>query len=300
MLEKYTNIYYRCKYIVENINAPWSHPTLQLIFNDGQNAPTTISDEQLNKGIFNITSSSIDKNDHNYFNSIFPSTELEYFSIERGCMIEMRARKLIETKCDRLAMNFVTEALRIIRLCNDEHILRKTVSLGQHQTLYEIYFSLMYKFKDSSRLKAELEAMDLEQVVDFIVNSFASIDAHVALTKKLVKKQQQQQPSPSQQQTGKRKEQLSATARLHKYHVAVSQYALQLILVRILSGEYTTDCLDYAFRRLLIEWIRRNKEVQNFDELFQKLIQTAATNARIYDCCEILYEMVGTHGTGIF
>lgn len=213
----------------------------------------------------------------------------------------MRARKLIETKCDRLAMNFVTEALRMIRLCSDEHILRKTVSLGQHQTLYEIYFSLMYKFKESSRLKVELEAMDLEQVIDFIVNSFASIDAHVALTKRLMEKEQQQQqqelqpPSPSQQQTGKKKQQLSSAARLHKYHVAVSQYALQLILVRILSGEYVTDCLDFAFRRLLIEWIRRNKELHNFDELFQKLIQTAATNARIYDCCEILYEMVGTH-----
>lgn len=214
-------------------------------------------------------------------------------------MIEMRARTLIETKCDRLAMNFVTEALRMIRLCSDEHILRKTVSLGQHQTLYEIYYALMYKFKESSRLKAELEAMDLEHVIDFIVNSFASIDAHVALTKKLMAKQQQQQPSPSLQQTGKRKQQQSAAERLHKYHVAVSQYALQLILVRILSGEYVTDCLDYAFRRLLIEWIRRNKELQNFDGLFQKLVQTAATNARIYDCCEILYEMVGTHEMAI-
>ncbi|XP_055312611.1 uncharacterized protein LOC129574543 isoform X2 [Sitodiplosis mosellana] len=257
LLEKYTNIYYRCKYIVENINEPWSHPTLKLIFNDGNQAPTTISDEQLNK-------------------------EIEYFSIERGCMIEMRARKLIETKCDRLAMNFVTEALRVIQMCTDEHVLRRTVSLGHNQTLLEIYFSLMYKFKESSRLKTELEAMELESVKEFIINSFATIDAHVALTNR--------KKSIAKPKTGK-KEQLSSAARLHKYHLAVSQYALQLILVRILSGEYTTNGLENIFRRLLIEWIRRNKDLTNFEELFQKLIQTAASNSQIYDCCEILFEM---------
>lgn len=50
MLEKYSNVYYRCKYIVENIDAPWSHPTLKLIFNDGKDTPTTISDDRLNEG----------------------------------------------------------------------------------------------------------------------------------------------------------------------------------------------------------------------------------------------------------
>lgn len=44
------NFLYRCKYILENIDAPWSHPTLQLIFNGGNDASTTISDEQLVKG----------------------------------------------------------------------------------------------------------------------------------------------------------------------------------------------------------------------------------------------------------
>lgn len=51
-LENYQNVFYRCKYIVENIDAPWSHPTLKLIFNDGKDAPTTISDDQLKKGNF--------------------------------------------------------------------------------------------------------------------------------------------------------------------------------------------------------------------------------------------------------
>lgn len=50
LLEKNPNVFYRCKYIVENVDAPWSHPTLKLIFNDGNEAPKTISDEQFNKG----------------------------------------------------------------------------------------------------------------------------------------------------------------------------------------------------------------------------------------------------------
>lgn len=198
-------------------------------------------------------------------------------------MIEIRMRKLIESKCDRLAMNFVTEALRVIRQCTDDHLLRRTVSLGQHQSMLEIYFSLLYKFKESSRLKIEFEAMELEQVKEFIINSFATIDAYMAMTTKLKQKQKSQS-------TGKKQQ--SSAQRLHKYQVSVSQYALQLILVRILSGKYCTDGLDNAFRQLLTEWIQRNRQQENFEELFQKLIQTAASNSKIYECCEILYEMV--------
>lgn len=200
-------------------------------------------------------------------------------------MIEMRARKLIESKCDRLALNFVTGALRAIRSCTDEHVLRQTVSLGQHQSLLEIYFSLLYKFKESSRLKSELEATELESAKEFIINSFATIDVYEAT--------QTQQPKSQANNTTK-KEHSSAT-RLHKYHISVSQYALQLILVRILSGKYGDNGLETVFKRLLTEWIRRNKHEDNFDELFQKLIQTAAANSKIYECCEILNEMVGVH-----
>lgn len=51
LLQVYANVFYRCEYILENIDAPWSHPTLKLIFNDGKDAAKTISDEQLNKGL---------------------------------------------------------------------------------------------------------------------------------------------------------------------------------------------------------------------------------------------------------
>lgn len=215
---------------------------------------------------------------------LYCRTEIEYFSNERGCMIEMRTRKLIESKCDRLAMNFVTEALRVIRMCTDEHVLRRTVSLGQHQSLLEIYFSLLYKFKESSRIKIELEAMDLESIKEFIINSFATIDAHVAMTNSKLKQKSQTVNNKKQQQ--------SSAVRLHKYHVSVSQYALQLILVRILCGEYGMNGLENIFKDLLTEWIRRNKQQPNFGELFQKLLQTSASNTQIYECCEFLYELV--------
>lgn len=208
-----------------------------------------------------------------------------YFTAERGCMIDMRARKLIESKCDKLALNFISAALRVIRSCTDDHLLRRTVSLLQHQGLLEMYFALLYKFKESTRLKTELEAMELESAKEFVIHSFATIDAHVARTDKL-------KPKLNVSSAVKKDNKPSHTMRLHKYQDLVSQYALQLILVRILGGEYDIDGLDGIFKDLLSEWIRRNKQKSNFDELFQKLIQTAESNSQIYDCCEILYELV--------
>lgn len=50
LVQNYPRVLYRCKYIVDKIDEPWSDPTLQIIFNGGKRAPTTIPDEQLNKG----------------------------------------------------------------------------------------------------------------------------------------------------------------------------------------------------------------------------------------------------------
>lgn len=219
-------------------------------------------------------------NNHN--NQYFILTETEYFTDERGCMIQMRVQALIESKCDKLALNFLTEALRVIRICTNDHSLRRTISVLQHQNLLELYFSLLYKFKESARLKCELEALDINAAKEFILNSFATIDANESTLN--TKSQTNMSTKKSSKQ--------SYVIRLHKYHVSVSQYALQLILVRMLSGEYGTDDLAAIFIALLSEWIRRNKQKDNFDELFQKLIQTAASNAIIYDCCEVLYKMV--------
>lgn len=199
-------------------------------------------------------------------------------------MIEMRACALIESKCDKLALNFITEALRVIRMCTNDHQLRRTVSLLQHQRLLEMYFSLLYKFKESSRLKQELEDMDIESAKEFIVNSFATVDANAAKYPEL-----HQAVGAKNRSTVKH---TTCAMRLHKYHALVSQYALQLILVRVLSGEYGLG-LDQIFSALLTEWIRRNKSSASFDELFQKLINTAVSNEVVYDCCAVLYKLVG-------
>lgn len=197
-------------------------------------------------------------------------------------MIEMRLKKLIASKCDEFAMNFVTEALRAIRICTDDHMLRRVVSLGQHQSLMEIYFTLLYKFKKSARIKVELEALPLEWVKEFIINSFATIDDYEATNQRL----------QSSHSSNAMKKLRPAEFRLHKYHVSVSQYALQLILVRLLTGEYSNDNSEIIFKDLLTAWIRRNIAQNNFDELFQKLIQTASSNSQIYESCEILYDLV--------
>lgn len=203
-------------------------------------------------------------------------------------MIEMRARALVESKCEKLALNFITEALRAIRMCANDHLLRRTVSQLQHQKLLEMYFSLLYKFKESSRLKQELEEMEIVSAKEFIVNSFAAINANEAKNPilKLIA-----ETSNANKKRSAIKHATSCVMRLHKYHVLVSQYALQLILVRMLSGEYGLY-LDDIFIDLLTEWIRRNKPKPNFDELFQKLVNTAVSNSVIYDCCEVLYKLV--------
>lgn len=198
----------------------------------------------------------------------------------------MRARKLIESKCDKLAMNFITEALRVIQLCTNEHLLRRTVSLLQHQNLLEMYFSLLWKFKQSSHLKSKLEAMEIESAKEFILNSFATVDAYEA---------QQKQRSAKLPANKSEPPKVTCAGRLHKYHLSVTQYALQLILVRLLSGVYGADGdngLDIVFQHLLTEWIRRHKDRGDFYALFQKLVQTSATNAVTYDCCEILFAWV--------
>lgn len=52
LLQGNLNVYYRCVYIVEHIDEPWSHPTLKSILNDGKDASKTVSEEQLYKGRF--------------------------------------------------------------------------------------------------------------------------------------------------------------------------------------------------------------------------------------------------------
>lgn len=56
LLQSNLNIFYRCVYIVEHIDKPWSHETLKLILNEGKDGPKTISDELLCMGRFSLNS----------------------------------------------------------------------------------------------------------------------------------------------------------------------------------------------------------------------------------------------------
>lgn len=51
LLENNPNALYRCEYILENMQEPWSHPTLNFILNSDEKSIVTVSDEQLNKGM---------------------------------------------------------------------------------------------------------------------------------------------------------------------------------------------------------------------------------------------------------
>lgn len=61
LLQSNLNLFYRCVYIVEHVDEPWSHTALKLIFNDGNDAPKTIPDEQLYKGIKIVFCRKMDK-----------------------------------------------------------------------------------------------------------------------------------------------------------------------------------------------------------------------------------------------
>lgn len=206
--------------------------------------------------------------------------------MERGCMIEMRAQKLIESRtCDDMALRFICRALRAIRTCTDDHMLRKTVSCRQLQSLLECYLSLLYKMKRYDKLRHELESMDLESVREFIVNSFWSVSQYLTMNHK-------ENCSTAKERNREKKTEKSWIDRLLKYHLSVCKYAVQLILTRILNEEYKNENLNETLGELLGIWIKQNRQQPNFNELFRRLVQTSKTSAQIYNCCEYFYRMV--------
>lgn len=260
------------------------------------------------------------------FFAAFPHCYLaiEYFASERGCMIMLRAQKLVEDKCDYYAMKFIRQAFRAIRSCTEAHPLRQVVSFRQHIVLLGIYLSLLYKYKKVDELKAELELMSFETAKDFILLSFASVkdeeeklnkqrieamqaanDANTTSQNKRKKKQDKKEEKKSNRKSTKA-QQVSTTpdvvnipkptnaSRLHKYHILVNQYALQLILVRILS---TNDVVDLEGNEngigdLLKLWIEENKHRDNFADLFRQLVQRAKADGTIFSICEFYHQTV--------
>lgn len=234
-------------------------------------------------------------------------------------MITMRLRKLIESKCDELAIRFCRRALKAIRGCDNMHPLRQTVSVRHHQTILETYFSLLVKYKKLNELKQELESIDFDSMDEFILNNINTISTNAENSKRekcslieqenvshqifesssrtnsLVTSQSQAVPSTSSSVTNTKcisSEQIQFN-RLHKYLIKVNEFALQLFVLRILSDSQFTEKTHRAtLEKFLTLWIDQHKHESNFDNLFTKLIANSRTRLQMYISCEILFNHV--------
>lgn len=215
----------------------------------------------------------------------------------------MRVRKLVESKCDQLALKLSRQAIRAIRYCTDAHPLRQTVSVRQHQSLLEVYLSLLFKYKKIAEIKDELQQMDYESSTEFLINSFSSINENesiivnrnaVAITSQRNEIDQNKIASIAITSTATPGSQLGKrlnSNRLHKHHVRVSQYALQLFIVRTLTEE-SNDTRNSTLEQFLGFWIEQHKHESNFQDLFAKLVHNAQNKFQKYICCESLYKTV--------
>lgn len=213
-------------------------------------------------------------------------TDIEYFESERGCMIELRLKQLIDAKCDKFAFNLSQRAIRATKSCNDERLLLHTINYSQYFFILENYLSLLYKYKQLDKVKQELEKLDFEEAHSFLQKCLTTMQKN---EKFIAYKKKTSQNNP----IGSGAAQIEAPnpSRLHKYHICVCEYALQLILVRSLSEEYDQTRTE-KMGQLLGVWIRKYQREKNFAERFHKLVQNARSNYQIYECCEVLYKRV--------
>lgn len=307
---QFRHIKYRCKYILNNIDEPWGDSTLSSIINGIDDIDTDIDikiePEQLQRGryicslMFAVcrvyTKVNGERKPHYFIqdavvNAVFPlplSIEIEYFESERGCMIVMRVQKLVESKCDQLAFKLCRHAIHAIRLCTNAHPLRHTVSVRQHQSLLETYLSLLFKLKRLDDINTELDSMDAESAAEYIENSFISIEKTetIIAKKKAICNSYGNVASMSDNNSSH-----LYVNRLHKYHVRISQYALQYLLVNTLRADHS-DENSAMIRRLLRLWMDQHRTQLNFNDLFSKLVLNSKTKFQIYFCCETLYETV--------
>lgn len=218
--------------------------------------------------------------------SIFTATEIEYFESERGCMIVMRVQKLVESKCDQLAFKLCRQAIHAIRLCTNAHPLRHTVSVRQHQSLLETYLSLLFKSKRLDDINAELDSMDADSAAEYIENSIISIGK----TEIIIARKKAISNNVDVASLATNNSHLYVN-RLHKYHVRVSQYALQYFLLKTLRADHSEEN-SARIQRLLRLWLDQHRNESNFHDLFSKLVLNSKSKFQIYFCCETLYRMV--------
>lgn len=209
-------------------------------------------------------------------------------------MIEMRAQKLIEIgDCDDIAIKFLSHAIKAIHACANDHLLRQTVSYRQLQSLLECYLSLLSKTRQMDKLKKELELMSLENIKEFIVNSFLSISEYDRINQmKNVSSIDEVNKSEKKRKKNKKGKRTWIEILL-EHHISVSKFAVQFVLVKMFNDEYKCDDnIDTILEKLLGIWIEQNRGELNFEELFTKLVKNTTDNRKIYECCECFHRLV--------
>lgn len=197
-------------------------------------------------------------------------------------MIRLRLRKLIDSKCDDLALNFSQKVIQAIRCSSDDQMLRRTVSILQYQDLQETCLSLLYKFKKLDEVKRELQSMDDISAYDFLRNSLDSETTQNRMT--------EENPLPLDAQTPNKK---SNANRLLKYLAKVNQIALQLYVIRLfVVDDFKKSGHVDKFNYFLCLWLRKHKHEPAFREHFQKLMKNAKSRSALYCACDVLHSEV--------
>lgn len=215
-------------------------------------------------------------NSSNIFFAILALEEMEFFTKERGCMIELRAQKLVESKLNSMAIKFVRHAIRAIRACAPGHMLPTNITSGQYQCIMEIYFTLLLDEEMKSILKKELMAFDIQSAKQFIVNTHKTLRDMAEKTPLKTKK------------SDKRRSWLD---RLREQYIYMSSYVLNVILKRIMDENPPQEINTQSMKEILEIWMYNNRNADDFEEKFRALVNTKS-KARIYHCCEYFLETV--------
>lgn len=190
-------------------------------------------------------------------------------------MIMMRLEKLVETKCDRMALNFCQKVLQAIRNSSETENLYTTVTTGNFQKLQRILLSLMVKLKQFDALKATVQAMDFDTLTDFLRYSR---DAEY--------KAQQITDDPTLLTPQLKR---SSEIRLLKHLSIVNRYALNTYLGRLFAMKpFNEDLYRELFVHYLTIWVRQNRDNRLFHELFKELVSDAVDNVTAFIACDAL------------
>lgn len=208
------------------------------------------------------------------------STERQFFEMERGCMIVLRLRKLIESKSDKHAFNFCQKALQAIRTSRSDQPLRQNVSVRQHQDLQEAYMSLLVKYKKYVQLKDEIEELEEGALYAFLRCSIE--------TERVEKAADEQANNEALvPMAPKRKKN-----RLLKYQCQVNQFAIQLYVQRLLSIENFESDHQKKLNYFLGLWLHQYKNDDGFRDKFKTLVDCAYSRFHLYLACEKLWQEV--------